>query len=137
MTPSASAAVAMTTTDIAGNGLEPNVSRSSSEGGVLIQYYKSWGWGHTSCNCPSQLNFTRGAIKWCHTPRQQEVGTTNHPAKSTVIKQGVHGRQNHNPDPIVRLIGEVNEATVLIDEVQTTALVDSEAQMSAMTDSFT
>ena len=38
---------------------------------------------------------------------------------------------------IVNEFGKVNEATVLIDEVQTTALVDSEAQMSAMTDSFT
>ena len=37
----------------------------------------------------------------------------------------------------MRLIGEVNKSTVLIDGVQTKALVDSGAQMSAMTDSFT
>ena len=37
----------------------------------------------------------------------------------------------------MRLIGEVNEATVLIGGIQTKALVDSGAQMSAMTDSFT
>ena len=57
-------------------------------------------------------------------------------SQTTVIKEGAHGKQNLNPDLIVRLKGEVNEATVLIDGVQTTALVDSGAQMPAMTDSF-
>ena len=60
-TPSISAVVAMTTTDIACNGLEPNASGSSGEGSAPIQCYKCWGWGHTRCNCPSWLNFTRGS----------------------------------------------------------------------------
>ena len=75
-------------------------------------------------------------------PRQLEGGATNPsrratPTKPTVMKQGVHGRQYHNPDLIVRLIREVNKATLLIDGVQTMALVDNGAQMSTMTDSFT
>ena len=37
MTPSPTAAVAMTTTDITGNGLEPTAARSSGEGSVPIQ----------------------------------------------------------------------------------------------------
>ena len=52
--------------------------------------------------------------------RLPEGGVTKSPgrttlAKPTVIKPAVHGRQYHNPDPIVQLIGEANEATVLID----------------------
>ena len=57
------------------------------------------------------------------------------PAEPTVIKQGVYGRQYHHSDPIGRLKGEVNEATVVIDGVQAKALVDSEAQISAINDS--
>ena len=58
------------------------------------------------------------------------------PANPTVRKQGVQGEQYHQPDPIRRLIGEVNEVTVLVDGVQTKALVDSGAQMSTTTDTF-
>ena len=79
-------------------------------------------------------------ILWVPSPdnqkEEQQTAWESTPTEPTIIKQVVYGRQYHHSDPIGRLIGEVNEVTVLIDGVQTKALVDSGAQMSAMTDSF-
>ena len=41
-----------------------------------------------------------------------------------------------NPDPIAHLIGKVNEAHTLIDDVECLALVDSRAQISTITIEF-
>ena len=43
----------------------------------------------------------------------------------------------HNPDPLVRLIGEANEAPAIVEGVPITSLVDSGACMSVMVKSFT
>ena len=42
----------------------------------------------------------------------------------------------HNPDPLVRLIGEANEVPAMVEGVPITSLVDSGACMSAMVKSF-
>ena len=42
----------------------------------------------------------------------------------------------HNPDPLVRLIGDANEAPAIVEGVPITSLVDSGASMSAMVKSF-
>ena len=42
----------------------------------------------------------------------------------------------HNPDPLVRLIGEANKAPAVVEGVPITSLVDSGACMSAMVKSF-
>ena len=42
----------------------------------------------------------------------------------------------HNPDPLVRLIGEANEAPAIVEGVPITSLVDSGACMSAIVKSF-
>ena len=42
----------------------------------------------------------------------------------------------HNPDPLVRLIGEATEAPAIVEGVSITSLVDSGACMSAMVKSF-
>ena len=42
----------------------------------------------------------------------------------------------HNPDPLVRLIGEANEAPAIVEGIPITSLVDSGACMSAMVTSF-
>ena len=42
----------------------------------------------------------------------------------------------HNADPLVRLIGEANEAPAIVEGNPITSLVDSEACMSAMVKSF-
>ena len=44
-------------------------------------------------------------------------------------------RQNdlyHNPDPLFRLIGEVNETTVIVEGQEARALIDSGSQLSAI-----
>ena len=42
----------------------------------------------------------------------------------------------HNPDPLVRLIGEANEAPAIVEGIPITSLVNSGACMSAMVKSF-
>ena len=42
----------------------------------------------------------------------------------------------HNPDPIAHLIGKVNDAHILVDDVECFTLVDSGAQLSTITIEF-
>ena len=42
----------------------------------------------------------------------------------------------HNPDPLVRLIGEPNETSVIIENAQVKGLVNSGAQISSISDKF-
>ena len=42
----------------------------------------------------------------------------------------------HNPDPLLRLIGPANEATIIIEGQQFSALIDSGAQLSTMLESL-
>ena len=38
----------------------------------------------------------------------------------------------HNPDPLYRLVGEVNETTVLVEGQEARALIDSTSQLSSI-----
>ena len=42
----------------------------------------------------------------------------------------------HNPDPLVRLIGEANETDIVIENKQVKCLIDSGAQISSISDTF-
>ena len=42
----------------------------------------------------------------------------------------------HNPDPLVRLVGEPNETSVIIEDHEVKGLVDSGAQISSISDKF-
>ena len=42
----------------------------------------------------------------------------------------------HNPDPLVRLIGEANETDIVIENKQVKGLIDSGAQISSISDTF-
>ena len=42
----------------------------------------------------------------------------------------------HNPDPLVRLIGEPNETPIIIENSKVKGLVDSGAQVSSISDRF-
>ena len=42
----------------------------------------------------------------------------------------------HNPDPLLRLIGLANEATIIVEGQQFLALIDSRAQLSMMLESL-
>ena len=43
----------------------------------------------------------------------------------------------HNPNPLVRLIGEPNEASIIVENFKVEGLVDSGAQISSISDKFT
>ena len=45
-------------------------------------------------------------------------------------------KQYHNPDPIVQLVGKVNEAHIFMDDVEGIALVDLGEQISTTTIEF-
>ena len=42
----------------------------------------------------------------------------------------------HNPDPLIRLIGELNETSVVIENVKVKGLVDLGAQILSISDKF-
>ena len=42
----------------------------------------------------------------------------------------------HNPDPLLRLIGPANEATIIVEGQQIWALIDSGVQLSMMSESL-
>ena len=42
----------------------------------------------------------------------------------------------HNPDPLLRLIGPANEATIIVEEQEFPALIDSEGQLSTMSEAL-
>ena len=57
--------------------------------------------------------------------------------KNTVKKdQGTLWDLYHNPDPLVRLIGEPNETSVIVENVQVKGLVDLGAQISSISDAL-
>ena len=92
-----------------------NASGPFTEGQRPIQCFKCKGWGHLRRICPSKgnLNFLRGESKsdrrsspksGTDTILQQQSRT------KSVIWKAVHPvQQYHNPDPLIRLIGPLNE----------------------------
>ena len=54
-----------------------------------------------------------------------------HPkSKSMIYKILRQSNLHHNPDPLYRLVGEVNESTVLVEGQKARALIDSGSQLS-------
>ena len=101
-----------------------------------IQCYKCKGWGHPRRLCPSWLNFTGGDGKRESSPRPGKCGEPKSPGSSTpqsiIIKASQLAQRYHNPDPLLRLIGPANEAKVLVDNHEFSALIDSGAQLTQM-----
>ena len=73
---------------------------------------KSWGRSQKSPTFPQDIQPTGGGSK--------TSVITDKPAAESVC---------HNPDPLVRLIGCLNEATIIVEGVEMTALVDTRAQV--------
>ena len=61
---------------------------------------------------------------------QQPVSSTIDMQISWVVQK------YHNPDPLLRLIGLANEATIIVEGQQFLALIDSGAQLSMMSESL-
>ena len=63
-------------------------------------------------------------------PVQQPVSSTIDMKVPQVVKK------YHNPDPLLRLIGPANEATLIVEGQKFPALIDSGAQLSMMSESL-
>ena len=65
-------------------------------------------------------------------------GKQNCPRKRSTVKQDKIALKElyHNPDPLVRLIGEANETDIVIENKQVKGLIDSGAQISSISDTF-
>ena len=57
---------------------------------------------------------------------------TNPKSKSMICKILKQNNQYHNPDPLFRLVGEVNESMVIVEGQEARALLDSGSQLSAI-----
>ena len=72
-------------------------------------------------------------------PPKSEIkgtGSSTGPAQTNTIILKALRECYHNPDPITYIIGRINEAHNLIDDVECLALVDSGAQISTITVEF-
>ena len=58
------------------------------------------------------------------------------PVSSIDMKISQMAKKYHNPDPLLRLIGPANEATISIEEDEFKALIDSGAQLSTISESL-
>ena len=107
-----------------------------------MQCYRCLGWGHSWKDLPTPENFDWGKwrpfslqillhrISCLNPPRQLQ---TQVPPNPIAPKQASDRNQYYNPDPLLHLIGEANEASVYVDGVECTALIDSGAQISTIT----
>ena len=57
------------------------------------------------------------------------------PASSIDMKISQVAEKYHNPDPLLRLIGPANEATISIEGQEFKVLIDSGAQLSTISES--
>ena len=97
--------------------------------------------------CPTPLIYRWGELKIGLYPEAHSGSRTGRqkPARrptstnSNVLRKDIKlekGPQYHNPEPLVRLIGDTNETNVIVDGVSCKGLVDSGAQISTITKSF-
>ena len=115
------------------NQSQPLVTQSAQ------QCYRYWGWGHMAKEYATPLTYLKGGVPMSLLPRWKKSkgarssanSTTTDPMTLKTIKE-----QYHNPDAIAWLVGWVNEACILIDDVECIALVDLGAQISTITIEF-
>ena len=120
-------------------GPEPSAAGPfwEADGSQPIQCFRCPGWGHPKQLCPSCLNYTQG--EWCGTipPRSwtRYWKVPPEPISSTIdMKISQVADKYHNPDPLLRLIGPANEATISIEGQEFKALIDSGAQLSTISE---
>ena len=94
-----------------------------------IQWYRCDGWGHGWKECLTPEN-----LRWKELVGA--VASSNPDSKfrtQTVISKALKRRDlYHNPDPLGRLVGEVNESKVIVEGQETRALLDSGSQLSSI-----
>ena len=118
-------------------GPEANASGPFPPGQRPLQCNKYKGWGHVKRVCPSHLNYMRGrnARKWNTPPLKPEPAETqdsNHKRDPIIAKVVKMADRYHNPDPLIQLIGPVNESTVILEGKEYPALLNSGVQPSGI-----
>ena len=101
----------------------------------VCQCCHCWGWGHMAKECAIPLNYSKGGVSMFLPPKSgrpkgAEISTDQAQTNPTILK--AVKECYHNPDPMAHLIGEVNEAHILVEDVNCLALVDLGAQLSTL-----
>ena len=121
-----------------GTNQQSGTTKPSKNNQSIWQCYHCWGWGHMAKECATPLNYLKGEFQ-CSFPqnkRTKKAGSSTDPTQTDPITLKAIRKHYHNPDPIAHLVGKVNEACILIDDVECLALVDSGTQISTITIEF-
>ena len=78
----------------------------------------------------SQTPLQQSAVSSKHSPCDPKLKPTQEKAVKQKGQKGIAPIPLLNPDPVARLIGHANEAPVIVDSQEVTALVDLGAQVS-------
>ena len=101
-----------------------------------IKCYRCDGWGHglegMSHSGKVKLEGTSGGHSFINAWKSWFHSYTNPESKSMIYKVLKHNYLHHNQDPLLRLLGEVNETNVLVEGQEVRALIDSGSQLSAI-----
>ena len=90
----------------------------------MCHAFKLFKGGEFQCSFPTKV--------W----RPKRAGSSTDPAQTNPIILKAVKEHYHNPDPIAYLIGKVNEAHILVDDVECLALIDSGGQLLTITTKF-
>ena len=85
---------------------------------------------------PLPVKLHRGERETESSPTAREYSNANPtdscPAEPIITRASQLTQSYHNPDPLLRLIGPSNEATVMVDGHEYPVLIDSGAQLAQM-----
>ena len=79
-----------------------------------------------------KLEETSGSCSFLNSWKSWLHSYTNPKSKSMIYKILRQSDLYHNPNPLYRLVGEVNETTVLVEGQEDRALIDSGSQLSSI-----
>ena len=79
-----------------------------------------------------ELEGTSGSCSFLNPWKSWLHSYTNPKSKSMIYKILRQSDLYHNPDPLFRLVGEVNETTVIVEGQEARALIDSGSQLLAI-----
>ena len=79
-----------------------------------------------------ELEGTSGSCSFLNSWKSWLHSYTNPKSKSMIYKILRQSDLYHNPDPLFRLVGEVNETTVTVEGQEASALIDSGSQVFAI-----
>ena len=70
---------------------------------------------------------------WVHSPMGADQSTpVNDNVEGTLGEGGTSRSRYHNPDPLARLIGPMNETEIILKGVKMKSLIDTGANMSCV-----